>query len=78
MPIHNILECINNFPVVLFDFFIFGIYGIKTHETIYDMFCDDAFDGGTNFLRNGSSIVASVLFLGSGEQIGRASCRERV
>ena len=27
----------------------------------------DAFDGGTNFLRNGSSIVASVLFLGSGE-----------
>ena len=43
MPIHNILECINNFPVVLFDFFIFGIYGIKTHETIYDMFCDDAF-----------------------------------
>ena len=36
MPIHNILECINNFPVVLFDFFIFGIYGITTHETIYD------------------------------------------
>ncbi|MGM9642410.1 MAG: hypothetical protein ACI3XI_04290 [Eubacteriales bacterium] len=37
MPIHNILECVDELSVVLNDSLIFGIYGIKADKAIYDV-----------------------------------------